>query len=139
MAKTKTKKKLEVIYPRYKFPPIPNDGRFIEINRSAKGFLYAEDIDFLAVCEYESTDGTIYEQLCFIQYDNAGFFDIQNPERTQQHMGHVEFVRSWVDTHNGEPVYKWDLNKCDYYHPIAGLASACRRQPLPAAGGDNAL
>ena len=102
----------------YKFPPIPND-KFMQILRSLDSkCLYAGDIDFLAVCEFE-TDGEMYEQLCFIVFDNYKFFDILTPDSVGC-ANHVAFARIEVDTHEGEPVYKWDKNRLWYYHPTAG-------------------
>jgi hypothetical protein len=114
--------------PVFKFNPIPANGTYIRVVNTKEGDHYlADHVPFLAVTEYYDNDGVKRESLCFVTYDNGGFFDVHIPgDRSDKHFH--EFLPAGTDMIDGKPVFVWDYRKKEYWHAFYGNIEEFRTQ-----------
>lgn len=115
--------------PVFKFPPIPTSNYMVVYQGPDNpDFIYAEPVDFTAVCEWTEEDET-YEGICFVVLDNdgGGFFDILCPDNIKRGCSNrLGIVRTdtlyWYDSKlkTEKPIYRWDGVRQAYVHPVAG-------------------
>ena len=116
--------------PVFKFPPMPTNDYMVVYRSVETGMVFAEPVDFIAVCEYSTEIDDkieIYEGICFLVFENdgGGFFEIISPNDMCVGSNRLGVVKTdtlyWYDekTKESAPIYKWDDDNQAYVHPIA--------------------